>query len=223
MSMNLLLRKASQFELARFARDGAVPAGLLRATDASADASAPSYADMQRLHTSVGERFLASLPPARREIMRRLVADRMTALQRESARLASPAAGSSAPALDLHKSWHLIHYLLSGEAWRGRLPAATLLTGGRATGPDLGHGPARLASSRDTAEFAAFLAPLGAPALASRLDLPAMRRLGISCVDDTDDVTRAELADDLAHYFPLLQSYVGEAAADGQGLIIWMN
>src|SRR5687767_13290253 len=36
----------------------------------------------------------------------------------------------STPALDLDKSWHGLHYLLTGSAWEGEGPQAFLVSGG---------------------------------------------------------------------------------------------
>jgi hypothetical protein len=45
---------------------------------------------------------------------------------------------------DLEKSWHGIHYLLTGSAWEGEPPLDFLVDGGRQVGRiDLEHGPVR--------------------------------------------------------------------------------
>lgn len=49
------------------------------------------------------------------------------------------------------------------------------------------------------------------------------QRLGIYCGEDDDEGSRDELEDDVAHYFPQLPSYVGDAAKNGHGLLIWMS
>jgi hypothetical protein len=40
--------------------------------------------------------------------------------------------------------------------------------------------------------------------------------MDIYCADD-------DCEEDLNHYFPQLKSYVSDAAAKGQGLVIWMS
>lgn len=125
--------------------------------------------------------------------------------------------------LDLHKSWHLLHYLFTGTARDGGAPANTLLKGGREIGGDLGYGPARVVDPAVTAAFADFLATVTAEALRSRLDLQRMARLDIYCVDeglDEDDLE--ELFEMVEHYLPELQAYVADAAKRGEGLAIWM-
>ena len=45
-------------------------------------------------------------------------------------------------ALELDKSWHVLHFLFTGHPSHGPMPAAALLSGGREIGDDLGYGPA---------------------------------------------------------------------------------
>jgi hypothetical protein len=119
-------------------------------------------------------------------------------------------------ALELDKSWHVLHYLFTGRAWDGPMPAAALLTGGRELGEDLGYGPARALSAKETQAFAQFLASQSETALAKKINVPSMQRLEIYAADD-------DSPEDLNHYFPQLKSYVADAAAKGQGLLIWMS
>lgn len=58
--------------------------------------------------------------------------------------------------IDLDKSWHLIHFALSGSAWGAELPAGFLMSG-EEIGEDLGYGPPRILMPEQVAEVAAFL------------------------------------------------------------------
>ena len=117
--------------------------------------------------------------------------------------------------LELDKAWHVLHYLFTGKQADGPMPAAALLRGGREVGEDLGYGPARALSAQETKAFADFLAGQTAAALAGRIDVSTMERLGIYAADD-------DSVEDVDHYFPQLQAYVGDAARQGHGLLIWM-
>ncbi|MFM9862429.1 MAG: YfbM family protein [Micropepsaceae bacterium] len=119
-------------------------------------------------------------------------------------------------ALELDKSWHVLHYLFTGKAWDGPLPAAALLSGGREVGEDLGYGPARVLSAKETQAFAQYLGAQSEAALVKKLNVPKMQSMDIYCADD-------DAQEDLNHYFPQLKSYVSDAAAKGQGLLIWMS
>lgn len=123
--------------------------------------------------------------------------------------------------LELDKSWHVLHYLFTGSAWEGAMPAATLLTGGHEAGPDLGYGPARIISPADTAAFAGFLAKQTVDGLRARIDAARMGSLDIYCAGDDD--ASEEIEEDLQHYFPLLQHHVAAAAQRGHGLIVWLS
>ncbi|MET8043668.1 DUF1877 family protein [Micromonospora sp. NPDC005215] len=48
------------------------------------------------------------------------------------------------PELDLHKSWHALHYLLAGKAREVDDPAAAAVLGGDDIGEEGGYGPPRL-------------------------------------------------------------------------------
>jgi hypothetical protein len=152
MSMNLSLKKASELELARMAREGVDEDVLMGADDA----------------------------------------------------------------LELDKAWHVLHYLLTGSAWDGPMPAAALLTGGREVGEDLGYGPARALSAKETQAFAQYLSSQSEMALAKKINVPQMQSMDIYCADE-------DSTEDLKLYFPQLKSYVADAAAKGQGLLIWMS
>ena len=118
-------------------------------------------------------------------------------------------------ALALDKSWHVLHYLFTGSAWDGAMPAGALLTGGREVGEDLGYGPARVLTAQETKAFAQFLASQSETALVKKIDVPTMEQLEIYAADD-------DSGEDVEHYFPQLKSYVADAATKGNGLVIWM-
>ena len=84
-------------------------------------------------------------------------------------------------------------------------------------GPMRLFGPGRHGAAADfkSKAFAEFLAGQTAAGLAGRLDVATMERLGIYAADD-------DSAEDVDHYFPQLQAYVGDAARHGRGLVIWM-
>lgn len=128
----------------------------------------------------------------------------------------------SGPALDLHKSWHVLHYLFTGTAWEGEMPAATLLLGGQEVGDDLGYGPARILPAADAARFGRFLDGVDLEQLAPRLDAKAMQKLDIYGAPQGDD-DAMDLRVELDHYLPKLQAFMAAAAQKNSGLLIWME
>ncbi|GID62118.1 hypothetical protein J3R03_003251 [Actinoplanes couchii] len=64
------------------------------------------------------------------------------------------------PQLDLDKSWHGIHYALTGTAWQVGLGAGAAVLGGAEIGEDNGYGPPRLISAEQVQSIAAGLRQL---------------------------------------------------------------
>jgi Domain of unknown function (DUF1877) len=134
---------------------------------------------------------------------------------------AGPAAGAP-PVVDLHKSWHMFHFVFTGLAAGGTPPANLLLEGGEEIGEDLGYGPARLLDPAATAALAGFVAPLTVDDLKRRLDGPRMAALGIYPAFDATDAAQ-EYGDDVEHYFPLLRDHLAAAAAAREAALVWLG
>ena len=207
MSMNLYLRRVSAADVARYRRHGVDDSDLDILDEAPAAAAFTRLWELER--GFVAREGVAAFSIAAREMLAEPLVQ-------------GASAGRRGPLLDLHKSWRMLHFLFTGEAWEGELPAATLLAGGREVGEDLGDGPARVVSIEETAGFARFLKRLDHATLLGRLDARAMKALGIYCAGNADPDAVAELKDDLAHYFPRLRAFVADASARREGLLIWM-
>jgi len=134
---------------------------------------------------------------------------------------AGPAA-SRPPVVDLHKSWHMFHFVFTGLASGGTPPANLLMEGGAEIGEDLGYGPARLLDPATTAALAGFVAPLTVDELKRRLDGPRMAALSIYPAFDATDAAQ-EYGDDVEHYFPLLREHLGAAAAGREATLVWLS
>jgi hypothetical protein len=129
--------------------------------------------------------------------------------------------GKIAAALDLQQSWHVLHYLLCGEAYQGEAPADTLLSGDE-IGPDMGYGPARYVTPDETLAFSEFLLPLDYDTLTSKIDLNRMRSLHVYLVSKTSEQDRAFLIEYVRPHFISLKDYIARAAADGGGYFFWI-
>lgn len=136
-----------------------------------------------------------------------------------------PGAAARRPeTLDLHKSWHVFHYLFTGRAAEGGTPPANLLMeGGREVGADQGYGPSRLIDPAETAAFARFVGSLTSAELVRRIDAPRMAELGIYCAGDGNNADAAEMQDDVELYFPRLQAHFRAAAESGQSTLVWLT
>lgn len=122
---------------------------------------------------------------------------------------------------DLDKSWHGIHYLLTGTAWAGDQPWAFLVTGGRPAGDiEVGYGPARLFTSVETRSILAALEQLTVERLQSRFN--------------PDDMTAKEIYPDiwsrgdpdeqtigyLIKYFVILRGFLRQAVDANAGIVV---
>jgi hypothetical protein len=239
MSMNLYMMSASEFELMKLARD---PNGLSRLAIGHTmgrmrafGAAGPGFEGVA-LDEKAFEAQLKQMGRAawRQGILAGLFVFFMKGAMRRNFRKMRAAAGGNDDAtpadkgggpeiLDLHKSWHTLHYLFTGTAWEGAAPANTLLLGGKEVGEDLGYGPARVLDAQATADFANFLKALSPRDLKKRIDMKKMAALDIYCAEEEDEASKSELMDDVDAYFPMLKDYVATAASRGSGMAIWMS
>ena len=215
MSICLYIKHASEIDQARYRRDGVALADIQGgdSTDegfvlAELEAQERIFAEREAAGL-IDPRFVSHHRAAKARIARRL------ARMRGTADVATP---PSPAVLDLHKSWHTLHFALTGRAEGGALPAATLLSGGTEIGRDLGYGRARCVTEASTRSFATFLAGLDVAALAARIVPATLRAQGVYGAS----LSSARLRDELAHDFPRLRDHVVAAASARSGLLIWM-
>lgn len=206
MSANLYLRRASAADIARYLRRGVEDRDLDVGGDPPAADAFVRLWELERRF--VAREGVAALSLAAREML-------------AAPLISGASAEARTPALDLGKSWRMLHFLFADEGLAGESAAAALLAGGREVGEDLGCGPARLLSAGETAGFARFLNRLDLDALSRRLDAKAMKALGVYCAGGVNRAAAQELKDHLDHYFPRLRAYVAAAAEKGEALLIW--
>jgi hypothetical protein len=176
---------------------------------------------------------MSGMPPEKREAAEaqfRASMERMPGAKEEETRKAAARArlervGPFERALDLEKSWHILHYLFTGHIDGSKAPGDALLTG-EELGDDLGYGPARLHDEKETQNFARFLSPLDAARLQERVNYREMSRMGVYSMPmgpGSDAEYEAELRADVASYFPQLREYVVKMADRRCGLLIWLS
>lgn len=76
--------------------------------------------------------------------------------------------------LDVDKSWHGIHFLLTGAVTGGEAPLAWVVFAPTPIGENLSHGPARLLMPNEVVEVSKALAPMTADKLKRRCDWKVM-------------------------------------------------
>ena len=124
--------------------------------------------------------------------------------------------GTEESGLSLEKSWHVLHYLLTGKPEEAPPPLGNAILGGREIGPDLGYGPARFLTPEEVREVSLALSRITAQDLARRFDLPAMIAAHIYPVRDENELEIAQ------PYFEQLARYYSEAAAAGHAMLLYV-
>lgn len=124
---------------------------------------------------------------------------------------------------DIDKSWHGIHFLLTGKADDGNPPLDFLLAGGTEIGDeDVGYGPARAFTSTETKEISAALAALSDDELARRYAPDAMMKAEIY----PEIWDRTPPKDDplgyLMEYVKVVREMLATVTARGHGLLVYL-
>lgn len=118
--------------------------------------------------------------------------------------------------VDLDKTWHGIHWLLTGSHDPTDDVTSEVIFGGQPVGEDLGYGPARLLDPERVRAVASILRALPADELRQRVDLEAM-----SAADLYPDIwDEADVFDEyLAPAYDELRAFYADAAHEGQAVI----
>lgn len=130
------------------------------------------------------------------------------------------AAKGAGEVLDLHKSWHGLHWLMCQSVWEGPEPFRSAILGGEEIGEDIGYGPPRLVEPAKVEEVARALSMLSAAQVMKRYDGIAM---------DRDDVYPGNFAEDgswkndLRRDYERLRKFYEETAAEGGGMLSWID
>ena len=123
------------------------------------------------------------------------------------------------PDLDLDKSWHGIHFLLTGTAWEiGEAGAGAAILGGDDVGSDGGYGPARLLQPETVQAIADALDEVTVEALRARFDPHAMATAEIYPDGWTGNADEFDAF--LAPHFAELRRFYRTAAANGQAVLL---
>ena len=124
--------------------------------------------------------------------------------------------GPSEDGLNLEKSWHVLHYLLTGKVEDAPPPLGNAILGGKEIGEDFGYGPARFLTPQQVHEVAAALVLISKDDLSARFDLKAMKAARIYPISDESELELAQ------GYFEQLSRYYAGAAASGNAMLLWV-
>jgi hypothetical protein len=126
----------------------------------------------------------------------------------------APGEGDLGPAGDYEKSWHGLHYLLTGTSDEGEPPLNFLMGGGRELELQDGETPLLTHGSAETRRIADALARLSDEALRRRVNLAEMNQLEIYPGWDEENVEH--LLEDARR----LRGTVADVARRGLGLLV---
>jgi hypothetical protein len=125
--------------------------------------------------------------------------------------------GEDPDVLNLQKSWHTLHYLLTGSAFPADSPVGRAILGGQEIGPDLGYGPGRILTPDQVQEVAVSLSQVAKEDLAQRFVLSSMTAAKIYACRDSEDLELAQ------QYLPQLQLFYTEAASEGRAMLLYIK
>jgi hypothetical protein len=123
--------------------------------------------------------------------------------------------------LALDKSWHAIHYALTGTRLGGEAPLNFLASEGTPVGDvDVGYGPARVLTSAQVGALAAALESISIEDFAARVDV---KRLDRERIYPGNWHRNGLGVDDVLANYRRLKDLVTRLAADGLGLVLYIN
>lgn len=128
-------------------------------------------------------------------------------------------AGSEDVVLDIDKSWHGIHFLLTHEVYGGDGPVSLPILGGTAIGNDLGYGTARYLEPQDVASAADALAGVSVDQLRERFKPAELEEAYVYPTGIWED-EGDEAFEYLAHWYERLQHFYAAAAQRGDAMLL---
>lgn len=121
--------------------------------------------------------------------------------------------------LELEKSWHCLHFLLSGkvENTSGAPIEWAILGGAEIPDPEqvMGYGPARYLEPGEVKKVSTALDSFPIQQKASEFDPATATAAEVYCPDHG--------AEELVHYFNLVKTYYREAALKRHAMLIWIE
>jgi len=125
----------------------------------------------------------------------------------------------------LDKTWHGIHWLLTGSAEGGSEPLSYLLAGGKPVGDiDVGYGPARALTSQQVATWDDSLAKISRDELGRRFDPKAMLEAQIYPQIWARSIKGEEdTLDYLLQAYAGLRDFVAAAHRERSGLLVYLS
>jgi hypothetical protein len=123
--------------------------------------------------------------------------------------------------VNIDKTWHAAHWLLTGDPWEGAPPLNFLLAGGTNLDADWGDAPPRVFSPAETRAIAEAFAALGEQELAARFDPARMTELEIYPeIWDRPEAPGENRREWVLDAVAMVRAAVEDAVRRGYGLVV---
>lgn len=126
-----------------------------------------------------------------------------------------PATGGG---LSLEKSWHALHYLLTGKTEAAPPPLGNAILGGEEIGEERDYGRVRFLTPQQVREVAEALATISKEDLLSRFDVQRMQASKVIY-----PCRNQEELDIAMQYFEQLADYYSDAAGRGNAMLLYVE
>ena len=147
--------------------------------------------------------------------------DRLLANPSEITRFLYGSGADGCERVELHKAWHAIHFVLKGSRLGGDAPLNFLVAEGTPVGEvDVGYGPARVFNSEEVRHLASALILIAPDEVAHRVDL---QRFDAEDIYPGNWQANGYDADYVVDNYRSMRDLVARTAADGLGLILYIN
>jgi hypothetical protein len=228
--MYAYMRQMSEFELAKYRKNPKqFYVDLLSGGDEAAfDRSHHAVEQLKAMLIEAGRSGKIASPDFRRQFEEQVRAVQVEMAQGQSAidgavdddLLAEKFSERHKGELDLQKSWHCLHYVLSGgKAWEvGEPPLGMVIVGGPEI-PDIdgamGYGPATFIPVALVQQIAEALRNFPIEVEAARFDPREAKSNRVYCPNHGTD--------ELVHYFEMLKNFFADAAAKNNAIIKYVT
>lgn len=227
MGMEGMLRQVSEFELASYKKN---PEKFYADLTGSYDLASLGQMQSQLMEVQksplgqrVRQRALSGLPPLPEDVaeLQRQMHAAMSENPEAQAQIESHLPGPSKDGrrLCLHKSWHCLHFVLTGKAWDpADPPLGNAIMGGTEL-PDrrrvMGYGPARYLIPNEVREIASALAsfPAGDKIAAFDSEFAETQKVYVP----------GHEKEELTQYFGWLKNFYEIAASSGNAVVLWVE
>lgn len=212
MGMYGRLRQITPVELERLRSN---PEGIVEIVEGkaleNAEAAEAALVRVQKIVTEFQISAKASDPVEQKKIKALILKDL------EAAGVCIPGE-SKEEGLSLEKSWHVIHYLLTGKIDQAPPPLGSAVLGGEEIGEERDYGRVRFLTPQQVRAVAEALAPISKDDLVRRFDIESMRAAQVIYpIRSTNEVEFAQ------QYFEQLSRYYADAAASGNAMLLWIE